>query len=483
MADGVRKINEWIMKDGRIIGITIPGSDPNKFEGGTLYINPNVGEFKYINVDNGSIKTWKKFLPDNIFDNKTIGTNLLKEGSVTEPILAQACVTESKYADNSITSSKYKNESITTPKYAKGSIITDIYADLSVTRPKIANRSIDETKLENESVSTIKIKPLNVTNTCVAEHTLTREKLKNKTLTNQEIADETLITSLYANKSITEIKIGDLQISERTLGNNVVTYNKLGVGSVYGNRIPNNAIHNEHIDSLSGNKIINNSISDLKLMTDSVRTNHVKNNNITFSKLDSSTQKLINDSIRVISSQNINGQTVSNTAYVQGNLRVRNPYGKTEVNVDGDINATGNIIGAKVFNPVFADIAEAYIPTENLEPGDAVCLSEEGDLKIEKLNSSNIERFLGFVSNEHAIIFGATPKEIKEKKKIPVALVGRININYEFEEEVNVGDFICITYEGILRKCKYPNRYIVARALEKKDKNNKKILCQVFPLH
>ena len=481
MADGVRKINEWIMKDGRIIGITIPDSDPTKFEGGTLYIDPSKGDFRYVNVDTSSIKTWSRFIPENLFDDRTIGTNLLKLGSVTEQILADSSVTNSKYADRSISTNKYQNESITTPKYAKGSIITDIYADLSITEPKIANLAITESKIAEQAVSTTKIKPFSVTDTCIAEHTITRDKLKQKTLTDTEIADLSLITSLYKDKSITEPKIGDLQVSERTLNNNSVTYNKLGIGSVYGNRIPNNAIHNEHIDSMSGFKIEDNTISGSKIMNDSIKFNHISNENVTFSKLDRNTQKLINDSIRVIPSQYIAGETVFNTAFVQGNLRVKNPNGKTTVNVDGDINASGDIVGARVFNPIFADLAEAYIPTEKLEPGDAVCLSEEGDLKIEKLNNTNVERFIGFISNEYAMIFGATPIEIKEKTKVPVTLMGRIKIKYE--GELKIGDFICLTWEGELRKCLSPNYHIVARALENKDKKDEKVLCQVFPFY
>ena len=39
MSDGIKKINEWIMKDGRIIGITKDIS-ASKFEPGTFFINP-----------------------------------------------------------------------------------------------------------------------------------------------------------------------------------------------------------------------------------------------------------------------------------------------------------------------------------------------------------------------------------------------------------------------------------------------------------
>lgn len=483
MADGVKKVNEWIMKPGRIIGITIPDFDPNKLEGGTFYVNPTQGSFKYVHLDNAGRKTWTNFDPINIFNPQSIVESLIKDLSITTRKLADGSVTNTKYAENSISTTKIKDRSLTSIKYALGSVLTETLGSQSVTREKIYPLAVDESKLADECVTTNKIKPLNITNNCIANGTLENLKLKDKTITNQKIADNTLVNSLYVDKSISGNKIGDYEVISRCLGNGSVVHEKLGSGAVYGDKVPNDGIESRHIKNLNGQKIINSSIDFDKLMNDSVRTNAIKNLSVTFSKLDSNTQNLINDGIRVIPSQSINGQTYFDTALVNGNMAIKNPKGNTKLNVFGNIEATGDITGARVFNPYFCDLAEAYISSEPLKEGDAVCLSDEGNLKIEKLNSSNIERFLGFVSNEHAIVFGATPKEIKEKKKIPVALVGRININYEFEEEVNVGDFICITYEGILRKCKYPNHYIVARALEKKDKNSKKILCQVFPLH
>lgn len=482
MADGVKKVNEWILKNGRILGITLPNFDPTKLEGGTLYINPTQGSFKYVNLDNAGNKSWMNFDPVNIFNSQSITEALLKDLSVTTRKLADGSVTNIKYAEDSISTTKLKDRSVTSIKYALGSVLTETLSNQSVTREKIYPLAVDESKLADEAITTNKIRPLNVTNNCLANGTIENTKIKDKTITNQKIADLTLTNSLYAEKSITGNKIDDYEVVTRCLGNGSVSHEKLNTGAVYGDKIPEDGVESRHIKSLNGNKIIDSTIDYNKLMNDSVRTNSIKNLAVTFSKLDNSTQDLINSSIRVIPSQSINNQTYFDTALVNGNMAIKNPKGNTKLTVFGNIEATGDITGARVFNPYFCDIAEAYIPTEEMRAGDAVCIVEEGELQIEKLNDKNADRFIGFISDEHAMVLGATSLELYNGIKVPVALIGRIHINCPSYLEGKAGNYVNIDNGKInIFITEKKTEHTVGRLLKPKKVGEQKMFCQVWP--
>lgn len=482
MADGVKKVNEWIMKPGRVLGITIPDFDPTKLEGGTLYVNPTQGSFRYVHLDNAGKKSWVNFDPVNIFNSQSITEGLLKDLSVTTRKLADGAVTNVKYAEDSISTTKLKDRCVTSIKYALGSVLTETLANQSVTREKIYPLAVDETKIADEAVTTNKIKPLNVTNNCLANGTIENLKIKDKTLTNQKIADLTLTNSLYAEKSITGNKIGDYEVVTRCLGNGSVAHEKLGTGSVYGDKVPNDGIESRHIKSLDGNRIMDNTINFNKLMNDSVRTNAIKNLSVTFSKLDNSTQDLINESIRVIPSQSINNQTYFDTALVNGNMAIKNPKGNTKLTVFGNIEATGDITGARVFNPYFCDVAEAYVPVEPVEAGDAVCICEDGELQIEKLNEENADRFIGFVSNEHAMVLGATRRELDDKIKVPVALIGRIHVKCPACLEGKAGNYVNVNKGKVNIYFSHgKTEHTVGRLLKPKKHGETEMFCQVWP--
>lgn len=479
MADGVKKINENIMKDGRIIGITTPGYSALKVEPGTLFVNPGDGSFKYVNASSGT-KEWRNFDPAIIFNDQTIITRLIKDKNITTDKINDYAITTIKYANESISTEKYRRESVTTSvlapscvnrtKIAKGEIVEDLIASEAVTTAKIKNRAVTRDKIGLEEIINGHIQPAS----------LERTVLKPKTLTSNEIGDGQIIESLIGAKAVTGSKIGDLAVSEEKILNLSVTHNKLGEASVYGSKIKAGSIETNHIGSINGSKIVNGSIENIKLANNSVRTVNILNDNVTFAKLDPETRSIINDAIRVKPSQVIAGQTATNTAYCKGSLTVRADTGTTKLKVYGDIEATGNITGAKVYNPVFADVAEGYIPTERLEAGDPVALCEEGGLKVEKLTKLNVDRFLGVVSNEYACVFGATSKELEEGTKVAIALIGRIRIKKEYIHGGKIGERLVLSKnEKPFISTKDPSAFAAGKIIDIKDDY---MLCQVWPV-
>lgn len=427
MADGVKKINEWIMKDGRVIGIT-KDITASKFEPGTFFVNPQEGILKYNNVSSTGAKSWQKFLPSKIFDDGTITRPLLVDNIINAAKLENNAVTESKIYNGAVTNAKIAKNAVTTDKILDLNVTTEKIAELAITKYKLQNNSVTTEKIENLAVTSDKIKTLNVLNTHIANNTIKVDKIYDKTITNAKIADGTVIESLLANNSVTENKIKNLSIKSKHIDYNQVQTIHIADRNVTGPKVATNSLKNEHMidNSINGVKLINTSIATEKLADRCITNAKIADGAIDRDKIDNNLKSLIDESIRV--------EGTSQTATVKGNLKV-----------NGNIDATGNITGARVYNPVFADLAEGYIPTMNIEVGEAVCLLPCGNLLVEPLNKSNANLFLGFVSDQYASCYGGSAEELESGEKVAIALKGRIPVKMDTTKpDVKVGSFIGI---------------------------------------
>ena len=427
MADGVKKINEWIMKDGRVIGIT-RDITASKFEPGTFFVNPQEGILKYNNVSAAGAKSWQKFLPTKIFDENTITRPLLVDSIINSSKIEKDAVTESKILNGSIVNSKLALNSVTTDKITDLNVTTEKLAEYCVTEYKLRNNAVTEPKILDLAVTSSKIRPLNVLNTHIANNTIRVDKLYDKTITNDKIADGTIIEKLLDNNSVTESKIKDLAIKSKHIDYNQVKTIHILDRNITGPKIATNSLKNEHMidNSINANKLINTSITTDKLADRSITNAKLEDGSVDRDKLEKTLKSLIDESIRV--------EGTNQTATVKGNLKV-----------NGNIDATGNITGARVYNPVFADLAEAYIPTMPINVGEAVCLTPCGNLLVEPLNKTNSNLFIGFVSDQYAACYGATPEELKDGEKVAIALKGRIPVKMDTTKtDVKVGSFIGI---------------------------------------
>lgn len=447
MADGVKKINEWIMKDGRVIGIT-KDITPTKFEPGTFFINPHEGILKYNNVNSTGTKSWQKFLPVKIFDEATITRALLVDNIINSAKLENNAVTTNKIVNNAITNPKLANNCITTEKIADLNITTEKIAEVSITEYKIRNNAVIESKIKDSAVTSSKIKPLNILNTHIANSTITQDKLYDKTITNSKIANNTITEALLVNQCVTKNKIKDLAIKSKHIDYNQVKTTHILDRNVTGTKIATNTLKDEHFisNSVNANKLLNTSITTEKLKDKCVTNAKLGDKCVDRDKLENTLKSLIDESIRV--------EGANQTATVRGNLKV-----------NGNIDATGNITGVRVYNPVFADLAEAYIPTMNLEVGQAVCLLPCGNLLVEPLNKHNAHLFLGFVSDQYASCFGSNEQDIKDGEKVAIALKGRIPVKID-TANLKIGSFIgikdgeLIAYEQINNTYYKPNSSI-----------------------
>lgn len=423
MADGIKKVSENVIIDKRALVITDPTvKDNDAISIGALQSNPAKKGLK--------IKVAKNTY--SYFD----AAQFIMPGSITTELLKDKCVTSFKLADKSVTE----------PKLADDSVSERAIIDANVTNSKLANNSVTESKIADLAVARRHLQDKCVDNFKIEDNTIRNEKLLNKTITNAKIADATIITSLLADKSVNEFKIAL----------DSVKYEHLKDGSVYDKKIKNAAIKNVHMsenaintinvlngaitgpkisdNQIDGNHIINSSIESVhisngaiikdKLASDSVTTSAVVNKAITKDKLAEDVVSLIGDPVQYDKDNNVE---------LRNNLAVK-----------GDVNVVGSLTANKVYNAVFMDIAEAYIPGEELSVGDIVEIRENS--KVYKCTETSLS-IVGVVSEGYATCYGATERDLEEGIKVAIGLIGKVPVNVC--SPVKPGDRIIAGANGI----------------------------------
>ena len=121
------------------------------------------------------------------------------------------------------------------------------------------------------------------------------------------------------------------------------------------------------------------------------------------------------------------------------NLTVSNTANIKQLAVNGNITATGDITGARVFNAVYNDYAEWFERGEETEAGDIIALSE-GNNELYKKATCKDKVIVGVHSEEFAHIIGGNGDGNDEKAFIPIGLVGRSHV--KVKGKVEKGDYI-----------------------------------------
>lgn len=431
MADGIKKISENVIVANRALVITNPLlPDNDAISIGALQSNPGVKGLK-IKTSKGVyslLNAAESLMPLSVV-NKLLGPL-----SVTSDKIARGAVGTEQLADNSISEAKLKAN--------------------CVTRDKIKNEEVIQGKLAVNSVITKNLSDNCVNNSKIASNTIENSKLLNKTILNNKIADGTIIESLLAANSVTEAKIKNLS----------VTYDKLRDRSVYGNKIGLAAVKNEHLatNAVNKNNILNGAITQEKIADNSVLSNHIKEGQILTNHLFNgiiTKDKLHDDSVstaKVIDRSITKDKLADNVLNYIGdpvqydknnNVELRSTSNLT---VPGNIEAGGTIKAHKIYNAVFMDIAEAYIPApdEILIPGDIVELREDGYIyKADSVRKNEPGVVVGVVSNEYAACYGATEEELKTYEKVAVGMIGKVHVNVT--GPVKIGDYIGVCKDGI----------------------------------
>ena len=479
--DGVKKINENIIKDGRslVFNTLIDNIDP--LPSGTLYIDGNTGNVKFIHYDlDTNTKSWDTFKFENIFKDNSFNDSLIADNTLNGAKITDLSIVNDKLVDNSITNDKLKDNTISTEKIKE--IDATKLKDNSITTTKFINESIKNDFLINKTITNEKIQDKTITSNLIADNSINYNHLIDKFIDEDKIKDNSITHKLLTDNCIESNNICDNIINTNHIVDGSITTDKLAKESITADKIPNFSITDILIRDIDGSKINPNSIVSAKLKDHTIETEKIKDEAITSSKLSNDLLKKINSAIKVEEVLKYDDKQYIDTAFIEGNLLVKNKSNDCNVNIAGNLIATGDITGGRVFNPYFADVAEAYIPDEYLSPGDPVCLCKEGNLKVEKLNDTNADRFIGFVSDDYATLFGGTKEEIKNKQKVAITLIGRIKIKAGLGYKLSIGDYIQISDDGlIVTTFKQRTNKSIGRVLENKSENEAYVLCQLWP--
>ena len=147
------------------------------------------------------------------------------------------------------------------------------------------------------------------------------------------------------------------------------------------------------------------------------------------------------------------------------------------LNVGGNIVATGTITGSKVYNATWNDYAEWFEKNnieEIFEPGDICVWFNNGVIKSSKACDKAV---IGIVSNTYGHILGGKELENMEdnnKEFVPIGLAGRVKC--KVIGKVEVGDLIVtsnIPGIGIVNNEACLNQ-VIGKALENSNEDSLK---------
>lgn len=134
------------------------------------------------------------------------------------------------------------------------------------------------------------------------------------------------------------------------------------------------------------------------------------------------------------------------------------------LSVKGDITATGNITGAKVYNAVWgADYAEGFDYEGDIpEPGKIVELCGNNKVRTAAAGSDMV---IGVSSASYWALAGCSITDIEKKKKVAVGIAGQLPI--KVRGAVKYGDWIICGGDGIGEARSKPSAgQVVGRAME-----------------
>lgn len=474
MANGIRKVNEFIIRDGRAITFTTASVANNDKEwdsiaDGTLRIDPQNGDLRY-KKRGSTINNWDKFEASSLLGPKSVTADLiadraieersLKDGSISTRSIINGAVTGDKIAagainnihitDNTLEARALKDDTLNGSKLIDSTVHGNKIINATVVGGKMVAATITSRELGNSCVTSDKLHDGSVTSAKFADNAVTTGKISNGSVTTTKLEDGSVTELKIANTSVTGAKIANNTIRESNLMSSIVTTTKIADGAVTNSKLADGTIH--------GTKIANATITGDKLV----------NNTITRDKLEATLQASISDTVVHTATP---GATNNKVATVYGDLRVNG-----NIKSDDAANLTRTIQGFKVFNPVFADFAEGFIPGEELHEGEVVEIGDDG--KVYKAGYRS-NKAIGIVSNRFGICLDAGSDEIESGEKVAIGLVGKVPVNVT--GQIEAGDLLISAGDGVaMAKQASQEGNVIAIALEnKKTIDTDKILCLI----
>lgn len=458
MGAGIKKLSENVVAIGRALTLSNETvADNSVIPIGTLRCNPTTNglSFKkannsYMPFDAASTLALDS-ITSNLLKNSCVITTKIADLNVTEAKLANLSVTSGKLGNLAVTETKIANNAVTGAKLAENTVTSSKYANASITGIKIMENTIDGSKLLDNTIPTTKYMNLSVTGAKIANNTIEGIKLLDKSVTNSKLADGSVHGNAIADGGILTSKYADASITQGKIANGAIIQTHIAVGGVAGINLQNNSVTND--------KLADNTVTSQKIADGAITGLKYANLSISKGKL---TPDLAND--------------IDNSVKYEGN----NVNLKGSLNVTGNIEAQGNITGARVYNATYMDLAEAYTPGEKLEVGDIVSIREDG--KVYKCDDMLDTGIVGVVSDMYAACYGASYTELQRGDKVAVGLIGKVPV--KVYGAVTTGQAILPFSNGVGYGCLANDvrEYRIGKALETKEtEDTGLVMCLIYP--
>lgn len=462
MAYGIRKVNEYIVRPGRALVLNgqdvITSNQWNSIADGTLYVSPGTNNnFIKYKKTGSALNEWSKFKPIDMFDALSIDSTLILNSTITQ----------AKMAINSIGTAQIINSNVTTDKIANGAIAQKHFTDNTLSGTMFVDKSIPISKINgNFSISDL---TGSISGSAITDGTISYGKLAANSVGNSNLINSCVTNTKMATSSVSTANIIDLNVTYAKLAKQCVKNDSIFPGSIENSHIGAGAVANTNIadGAVTNSKIALGTITNDRISDGTLTALKIAPNTIDATKFTQDLQAKINaitsidDIISTKGDFQVNGKLT-----VVGNITA------------SPANKTRSIEGFKVYNPVFADYAEGFVPEkgEDLQEGDIVELNKYGLIRKAMAGSKKV---VGVVSNQYGLCLGASEQEIENGTKIAVGLIGKVPVSVI--GEVNVGDMIVSAGEGIGIVSLSPKPYTtIGIALEEKtDKAIGKISCLI----
>ena len=429
MALGIKKITESVVEDGRSLILI-----------GKAYSS---GIDKIDFTDNKAIPTGA-IIAINQSVSSSYGTLRIKSGENQQMrIDARTTIAPKTVTKNEIGNAAVLNQHLNAENADD--------AVRSVAGYNIRNNSIDRNKIKNNEVISSKIpsaailnRHLNAEGAKDADRTVATYNIRNNAITTDKILKD----------AVTTVKIKDSNITTAKIANNNVTRAKLST-----------ELRNE-LDGLRRDiGSLQKDLAAFKTEVDSKLKKLEATFNEKLTELESKMKTEINNTIN---KYNLKNAVTHYKNDIVGDKDANGKYTSTplsDIKCSGNITCAGDINGKRVYFMTYQDLAEAYIPGEDLEAGDIVAMHEDG--KVYKAESMN-DCVVGVISDEFANCFGASKEELFNGSKVAVGMIGKVHV--KVKGPVSIGQKITVSLSdpGIGMVWNYADNCI-GKALESVD--------------
>lgn len=460
--EGVKKIFEGVIKEGRSLVINDLDLNTDMVPNGTLFVDANTSKMKV--KKNNYVES---ILPTDIFDPEVMTDAVIQKGSVNGNRIRQRTITRDRIQSETLTGSEIENNSVPGSKITSGAIENRHVRSNSIDQHQLINNAVTSEKIRELSINASHISQSAVASAHIKEANILNKHLESEVITSDKIKPKNILSTHIKEHAIFAEHIGDGQIKEMQIADGAVSNIKIAQSSI------------------SRDKIQSSAIDGSKIAPGSILTNAIVDGQVSFDKLHYTVKNRIDSSLDVIggvgklSTLNASVSVITKDLAASGNTTLSALTCNNNATVKGALHVNGNITtDSKVYRVAFNDIAEAYIPGEKLEAGDVVQIEEDGKIYKSDFMSNAI---VGVISDCYGDCFGASAREIEDGTKVPVGLIGKVPV--KVFGPIKIGTKIVAGDNGIAYPALDGNTYdAIGKAIESSDHAGiNRVLCLIYP--